>query len=75
VGVERDASGLRTLIDALGRTPPRNMLVPAMIARAALVREESRGAHYRTDFPATSEAFQGRILWRRDAVPRFEAIQ
>ncbi|HEY0323331.1 MAG TPA: L-aspartate oxidase [Pyrinomonadaceae bacterium] len=34
------------------RPPSRNFLtVASLIARAALWREESRGAHYRTDFP------------------------
>jgi L-aspartate oxidase len=32
--------------------------VAQLIATAALVRQESRGGHYRTDFPARSEAFE-----------------
>ncbi len=37
----------------------RNMhQVALLISQAALAREESRGGHYRTDFPAKSEAFQ-----------------
>jgi len=41
----------RELIEAL---EIENMVVTAeMIARAALMREESRGAHFRTDFPKT----------------------
>jgi succinate dehydrogenase/fumarate reductase flavoprotein subunit len=35
----------------------RNLLTAAdLIARSALLREESRGAHYRSDFPATDNA-------------------
>jgi succinate dehydrogenase/fumarate reductase flavoprotein subunit len=29
------------------------MLVAEMVAKAALMRQESRGAHYRRDFPKT----------------------
>ena len=35
----------------------RNMLTTsALIARSALAREDSRGAHYREDFPNTDQA-------------------
>jgi L-aspartate oxidase len=40
----RDAVELRNLLD-----------VARLIVRLALFREESRGAHYRSDFPATAE--------------------
>jgi L-aspartate oxidase len=56
-GVERNARGLQRLsavIEQLqGAGPPPLPLVSArLIAEAALAREESRGAHHRTDFPA-----------------------
>ena len=39
----------------------RNLLLSAvLITRAASQREESRGAHYRSDFPAASPAWQHR---------------
>jgi L-aspartate oxidase len=64
-GIVRDRAGLAAAIHALDRTEwtqaaapalaaieLRNMhQVAALIARCALWREESRGAHYRTDFP------------------------
>ncbi|MBN1808240.1 MAG: L-aspartate oxidase [Planctomycetes bacterium] len=47
----------------------RNMLTVArFITHAALLREESRGAHYRTDFPKTSEE------WRRHQCFRVEDV-
>jgi L-aspartate oxidase len=64
-GIVRDRAGLESAISALDRTQwiriaspslaaieLRNMhQVAGLIARCALWREESRGAHYRTDFP------------------------
>lgn len=64
VGVERDEQGLRHAISALlrldrtalGWAPLANMTATAlMIATAAYLRCESRGGHYRVDFPQKSE--------------------
>jgi L-aspartate oxidase len=56
VGVERNADGLKTALEEIDRIEVRaggaNELIAArLIARAALAREESRGAHFRSDFP------------------------
>ncbi|HHL43384.1 MAG TPA: L-aspartate oxidase [Hellea balneolensis] len=55
-GVLRDAKGLNRLldiietqIDKVGAANP--LLAARMIAASALAREESRGGHFRTDFP------------------------
>lgn len=55
-GVVRDAKGLGALvrlIDGLERAHPRAPALSAagLIARAALGRHESRGGHFRSDFP------------------------
>jgi L-aspartate oxidase len=43
-----------------------NMLLAGhLMAQAALLREESRGAHYRTDFPAPSEEWRRHLTFRR----------
>ena len=61
-GVIRDASGLQRLLDVIdaleiagGRSAP--LVAARLIATSALNRRESRGGHYRTDFPdhATAE--------------------
>ncbi|HWE64899.1 MAG TPA: FAD-dependent oxidoreductase [Chloroflexota bacterium] len=74
LGVERDATGLRTLLAAIGEPAADDLLVPQLAARSALLRRESRGAHFRTDYPGAAPEWQGRILWRRHEPPRYERI-
>ncbi|HTT44850.1 MAG TPA: L-aspartate oxidase [Thermoplasmata archaeon] len=74
VGILRNGTNLRAALEelsALGRSVEPNdatsvpgpvanaVLTASLIARAALTRTESRGAHYRSDFPAR------RPVWRR----------
>jgi L-aspartate oxidase len=81
-GIIRGREGLGAACAHLERSAPapaeltpesaeaRNMQqVALLIARCALAREESRGAHYRADFPEARAAFQRHSVARgRDRV-------
>jgi L-aspartate oxidase len=70
VGIVRDRQGLQRAMEQLDQIAPRvahphtrrayeaqNIrLAGWLVARSALAREESRGAHYRTDFPLHNDA-------------------
>lgn len=72
--IARTAPGLRRCVAMLqqlgerlnpGATEERNLLTTAqLVAEAALLRKESRGGHFRSDFPKTRRKWQGRhITW------------
>ena len=64
-GLVRDGAGLERLREA-----PH--LLTRLIAESAFAREESRGAHFRVDFPAESEAFVAHVVHRRGHDPVLE---
>jgi L-aspartate oxidase len=72
--IARTAPGLRRCLAALqlvgerltpGATEERNLLTTAtLVAEAALLRKESRGGHFRSDFPKTRRKWQDmHITW------------
>ncbi len=75
VGLERSAAGLREALEAIARLERaggndadlRNMTATAtLIAAAALQREESRGGHFRIDFPKADEVWRHRTFLTLD---------
>lgn len=57
VGLSREATSLRQAIVQLDAVRAQSSLATVgwLIAKAALAREESRGGHYRSDFPARDD--------------------
>jgi L-aspartate oxidase len=78
VGMIRNGHGLETAAVTLSswqkqRASPLNrracelnnmLLVGRLMTEAALIREESRGAHFRSDFPKPSKEWERRIVFR-----------
>ena len=50
-------------------------LASMLVARSALGREESRGSHFRSDFPDVDPAFDGRHLSFDGLDWRFESLE
>jgi L-aspartate oxidase len=44
------------------------VLCARLVTEAALLRKESRGAHFRTDFPQTSPEWQRHIVFRKNVI-------
>lgn len=86
VGLVRDEAGLRSAAAELerlaGRHPraageARNLLaLGRLVTAAALARRESRGGHFRSDFPQADPVWQRRLFLTAepDGSARFEAL-
>jgi L-aspartate oxidase len=78
-GIIRDKDGLAGAADLLAawqQTLPETadqsslelknlILTGRLLVEAACIREESRGAHFRSDFPDSSPRWQCHIVWKR----------
>jgi L-aspartate oxidase len=65
-GLTRTADELRELLRS-------ESLLPRLLATSALLREESRGVHFRSDFPTEDDRLVGRhIILEQGSEPRFE---
>ncbi len=61
--------------DRLGWEVQNLLWVGALITRAALWRQESRGVHFRDDYPQPVDAFRAHDVWQRGAErPRKEPV-
>ena len=76
VGLERDAQGLSSALETIGAIERAsggepsllNMTATAkLVAAAAFARHESRGAHFRLDYPQTEEPGVRRFMTLADA--------
>ena len=79
VGIIRDKDGLTRAADLLSTwqqalPDPADqpsyelnnlILTGRLLTEAAYIREESRGAHFRSDFPESSPRWQRHIVWRK----------
>ncbi|HEY8313446.1 MAG TPA: L-aspartate oxidase [Candidatus Baltobacteraceae bacterium] len=78
VGIVRDAQGLETALVRIAELEStqraksnelRNLLtVGRFVAQSALARHESRGSHYRSDYPQTDVAFAKRSFMKSQSV-------
>jgi L-aspartate oxidase len=73
-GLVRHRDGLSQALRRLGDgSASKQHAVAALICQSALLRDESRGVHFRTDYPQTDDGWRGHIVLQIDRAPQFEA--
>ncbi len=85
-GVVRDAPGLRLAVNTAEQSRDRAAAcasldditvyqaatTASLVCRAALLREESRGAHFRADYPSTRDSWHGVLVMQKERGHRFD---
>ncbi|MEO9174241.1 MAG: FAD-binding protein, partial [Gaiellales bacterium] len=65
-------AGLIRSADELEPLREAPLLLSRLLAESALARRESRGAHFRSDYPLADDAFAGHTVQRLGSEPRVE---
>src|SRR5439155_25076242 len=65
-------AGLVRSADGLSRLLAAPVLLARLVARSALLRTESRGAHFRADYPHEDEALARHLVLRLGREPELE---
>lgn len=86
VGITRNGAGLKKAVTEIekisklrnrisgpyGKRLDNMTTVCSLMAKSALLRTETRGAHIRDDFPQEDPGWKSHIVWCKDADPRIE---
>ena len=69
-GLERDETGLKNALNIIGNLelPPQIKELSSAIVKCALERRESRGVHYRKDYPYMRNIYNSRSKYSKDRV-------
>ncbi len=62
-------------VDATDYPTQNAILMAELIAKGAYLRTESRGGHYRVDFPQEDPTWRQRIIFQQGLPPKFTDLE